>query len=245
MSAFEAGVIAGMEKVAEKMSVIREAAKRVGHVVSRPGTMVEAMKAMTVPTAAHRRKSVSGAVDEIYQMQKKIMPKDAHKAIEEGLKPVYDSKKMRGKIMMSADAHKVVDPTAGKARAKNIRSIVNVHEQAERAATPASGSLHLSPSVLMKEKNLVNKLTGKGSHKARRSVESMRGPEYDHLREQLKSRFKDKRVEQFMEKGNKIPKAMRKAFLLKKQKMSASQAKKIMGKQEQTLVKKMQMAGQI
>lgn len=95
------------------------------------------------------------------------------------------------------------------------------HELAERAVKPRDALLgyggHLSPDVLMKEHNMLSTLTGPGAEEVRHLTRAMRAGsgEADHLRQAFTTAFRDPRAAQFLEEGQKIPKAMRNAMLTK------------------------------
>jgi hypothetical protein len=242
MDAFDVGVISGMEKWAATMSQIRAAAERIGHVVARKGSMAESFGALLVPTKRHHSQGVRHHIQAIHSAQKKMLPPGVPEFLEKKMRPLYESKKMRGKILMSKGAPQTLDPTAGKARGKNIRAVVNVHEGFERTPHPRVGSLHISPEVLAKEHNLLSRLTGKGASKVRRSMMPIRAREYAHLRSQLTSSF-GPRAKEFMGPGKKIPKAMRKALRRKNVGMSSQRARNIMASQRKTLAMKKELAG--
>ena len=95
------------------------------------------------------------------------------------------------------------------------------HEGFERAALGkpkelAYGFGHTSPDVLMKEHNLLSRLTGPGSLEAKGAIQEIRANQGDAkaLSSALTERFGPRAELQFGE-GQKIPKAMRKAFMKK------------------------------
>lgn len=91
------------------------------------------------------------------------------------------------------------------------------HELAERSVHPRNIHpfySHLSPEVLLKERNTVARLTGPGSENTKNVMNQARGSsgEAQHLKNLMTSAFKDPRAAQFLEGNEKVPKAMRKAL---------------------------------
>lgn len=91
------------------------------------------------------------------------------------------------------------------------------HELAERSVHPRNIHpfySHLSPEVLLKERNTVARLTGPGSENAKNFMGRLRdrSGEAQHLKNLMTSAFNDPRAAQFLEGSEKVPKAMRKAL---------------------------------
>jgi len=115
-------------------------------------------------------------------------------------------------------------PTEGSHAAKVLTALAGAHELFERKVNPRDGVAgmqgHLSPDVLLKEHNMLSRLTGEGSDHARGLLRSMRVAtgEAGHVRGMVDEAFgHDPRAQQFLEEGAKMPKAMRKALLHKVQ----------------------------
>jgi hypothetical protein len=102
---------------------------------------------------------------------------------------------------------------------KQLQDVATLHEQFERAVSPKDVSLlgyfsHLSPEVLLKERNLLARLHGKGAHEIKSTLGAARElREYPALRRDFQYAFEDPRAAQFLEGSQKVPKAMRKRFL--------------------------------
>lgn len=97
-----------------------------------------------------------------------------------------------------------------------FNTVTRLHEGFERAVTPTSmlsyGTGHMSPDVLLKEHNLLAKMTGKGAEETRGAFQSIRsGVGESNL---VKSNLIDAYGPRFNNfqygQGEKIPKAMRK-----------------------------------
>ena len=238
---FELGAAEAMIKIAATMQQIRAAAKRVGH-KPMPKNILQAFGALAVPTSRVMRTGTKNPeVRHIRRLQNKIIPKPVRAAIAKASRKVYKNPEMHGQILMTKNPSRVLDPTVGKARKENVKAVINLHEQFERAAKIRRGSLHANPTVLAKEHNLLSRLTGKGANKVRRSF-NIRGPEYEHLKSQLTQKF-GPRAAEFMAAGQKIPRAMRRAMDKKKFQLTPAQATRIGEKQMETLLKKTKQQG--
>jgi len=120
--------------------------------------------------------------------------------------------------MTSAQANHPMPSPAG---VNAMAGVGAAHEIAERRVKPqniVSGyHSHLSPDVLVQEHNTLSRLTGEGAEEARsvlRKVRTMTG-EQQQLRNMFTTAFNDPRAANFLAEGEKVPKAMRKAFLRK------------------------------
>lgn len=105
-------------------------------------------------------------------------------------------------------------PTPLQSRAN--MAAVGAHELYERgvkARHVAPIASHLSPEVLLKEHNLLSRLTGHGADYTREGMRTMRNTtgEAEHMRNLLNNAFGE-RATQFLNEGEKVPKAMRHAL---------------------------------
>jgi len=105
-----------------------------------------------------------------------------------------------------------------------MRSAASVHESLERSTHQViPGVQHLSPIVLMKERNMLRTMPSVGgAGNVREGLESLRKTEHGVLERQVKALFGDK-VLQYYRKTGKVPKAMQKAFARKMQNPEARQ----------------------
>ena len=93
-----------------------------------------------------------------------------------------------------------------------LTGVVTSHELAERKVRPSNIKVlqsHLSPEVLLKERNAVARLTGAGADEARKAITDMRygTAEADWMRNLLTDQY-GPRAAQFLEGDEKVPKAM-------------------------------------
>lgn len=210
--AFEAGMVNGMIKIAATMSEIRGAAKRIGHEAG----SFQGQIAAILPTKRQYKqmletKSGRGLLAQNARASG-VKPRQLAKNVRSAIKtPEY--KQHAGKIFLDKDALRETLPSKKKPEMRDVMSIFNVHEGFERKSRPSPGSGHISNKVLMDEKNLINKLKGRGSKNARAYMERLRGPEHEHLKGQMMRRYKDPRVLQYLKSGRKIPAAMKRDML--------------------------------
>ena len=197
--------------------------------------------------------------------QARRLPKDMEDYIvrSSGLMGMMDGGpgKGFGRIAVDPKALDTVMPAmAGTRRAMSsadsdaLSAVVGSHELAERAVKKrhmAPVYSHLSPEVLLKEHNLLSRLTGKGSDHARATMRGLRRTtgEADHMRHLLMEAF-GPRAGQFMAEGEKVPAAMRRALrrrlqedpsLLSRALKSAKRERGVMGQARHRLG---QLAGQ-
>lgn len=102
-----------------------------------------------------------------------------------------------------------------------IGAVVGAHELSERQVAPRNMvrgfHSHASPEVLLKEHNTLSRLTGEGAEAARTSMRALRAQtgEAAHMRNLVTTAFNDPRAANYLNEGEKVPKAMRKALLRK------------------------------
>lgn len=226
-----------IEKIAVSMKEIRQAAKRIRGVVRLPSHL-EALGGLYAPTT---KQMTSAGTKKLSDLQTAALGKETIKQMEQVLAPLY--KKHPGKILSSPNVGRVLDPTIRGSRVKNLEAFVHLHEAAERAATsrPIPASLHTSPEVLIKDKNLLARLTGRGSGGVKRSIGELRQPEFDFLQQQMTKAFGPE-AQKFFEPGAKIPKAMRKAFLRSGPTINPERMQSIMGEQMSIMQEKLRRA---
>lgn len=136
-------------------------------------------------------------------------------------------KKLEGEIVitqnpknLSKTVFREAPPTSRKGR-QAARDAIVLHEGFERKTVNKGRTdpdylgdyHHASESdVIVPEMNLVNTLTGPGSEEVYNAFTAIRGPrEYRRLRATISDLYGDRAL-QFTERGQKIPKAMRKAI---------------------------------
>jgi hypothetical protein len=104
---------------------------------------------------------------------------------------------------------------------RSLRDMITAHESFERQVRPkdfsstmANTKGHASIDVLMKERNMLNKLKGPGAKEAVRALRTTRNArgESRMLRNELTGAY-GPRAHRFLNPGQKIPKAMRKDML--------------------------------
>jgi hypothetical protein len=150
------------------------------------------------------------AIEHIDSMQKKILPPGVLEHFTPHLESAYASGP--GKILVSKDLGTQLHPGMSPRFNKDFGAFTTLHEAAERGTVAQPGSLHLSPDVLVRDKNMMGNLTGPGSKELKSSVGELRAPEFAHLRGQVTDAFKDPRAAQYLEDGQKMNRSMRKAF---------------------------------
>lgn len=180
-----------LEKIAASISTLRKGLSRLGVKAPPKGIPYWAFSA---PTKAQ------------YPVMKSLRG-----AARPELEALY--KKSPGQIYLSPGIGGAYMPGATKQEAENLRTIFGLHESFERGIKPfnieSSAAGHLSPSVLLNEKNLLNRMSGAGKEKA--YFEKLREPEYARLKEQVKDAFGERGLA-FLEPGARVPKAMKKRF---------------------------------
>jgi hypothetical protein len=102
---------------------------------------------------------------------------------------------------------------------RGLTALTAAHELAERRVAPKDIKRvhnHLSPDVLMKERNAIARLEGPGADEAREAIAKFResSGEADHMK-RLLTRAYGPRAAQFLEGDQKVSKAMRKGLLRK------------------------------
>lgn len=125
-----------------------------------------------------------------------------------------------GALLASVGAYASTDKPLSKAGKRALVGAVVSHELAERKVlardyAPVYG--HASPDVLLKEHNMISRLTGKGADEARDIIRNMRknSGESAYLGRLIGAAIPDPRAQQFLAEGEKVPKAMRKRILQK------------------------------
>ena len=195
-----------LEKVAASIRQLEEAFTRIGVKTPRKGSVADIFKALTIPTKRQAKAVQKIGKEPEWQA---AVPPMIRRSIEGYMR------RSPGKIYVSKDAGKAFKPSATKQEVKDLRTLFGVHEGLERRVKPREieySSLHLSPKVMMEEKNLLSKLTGAESSK--KYLEGLRvaGGEYPLLRRQFDQAF-GKRALPFLQEGSRIPRAMKKRFM--------------------------------
>lgn len=134
----------------------------------------------------------------------------------------HAARKHPGLLVVTPDVARSFTPrgkTLAPQTTKDIRDVATLHEQFERAVPPSRLTWqnqlfsHLSPEVLIKERNLLGRLRGPGSREIRQTLGTIREQkEYPVLREMFQEAFKDPRAAQFLQGSARVPKAMRKRY---------------------------------
>lgn len=204
-----------LEKISASTKEIAAAARRIGHKRAKD-PMVRAVLGFTIPTAQQTKAFQKVPPPDFLG---KLIPKQ----IADRVTQLHSTP---GRIVASPASDfgslgaKLIKRPVGIRSARAFRNATVVHEGFERSVkTPDWSSMgHLSPEVLLKEHNLLSKLTGPGSKTTRDAMRKMRsaGGETKRLEGQFMDAFQDPRALQFLQEGNKVPKAMRKAFLRNK-----------------------------
>lgn len=207
-----------MEKSAATMKALREAASRIKNIKRPPRELAE-MGPVLMPTTRQGR---SAGAKALQQFQAEAFPEEAIKPMLEAIEPY--AKKFPGRIYAGSRAGKMLDPAAGVRRARDINTYAKLHEALERGTKFAPGSLHGSPRVMVQDFNLRSRLTGKGATGLKESTRGLREGEEEVLRRQFQDAFKDPRALQFLQEGQRVPKAMQKAFMRANPTMSADEA---------------------
>ena len=156
------------------------------------------------------REAVRHAEETMNEARKKL------RMMKPGKKPVIIMGK--GKISPSKTFSQMTGKQLSPHGKKGVNLTATMHEQFERSAMKGKrpvhfGYGHVSPEVLAKEHNLLARLTGKGSQETRGAVQKAReiSGDSEALNQLLKKRFGERAGIAFG-KGQKIPKAMRKAL---------------------------------
>ena len=241
-SAFDIGVIAGMEKIAVTMRELRRAARGIKTRLPEPGTFAELMGGMRIPGRSQQKGLGRAGALALQKQQEHMVPKAVRDMAEGQILPymrenrrlakrMHEGARMRPQILYNP---KAVDanlrPTSGR-NLKNLRALTKIHEAHEGVKFMGPGSLHAHPETLLREMNLMQNLRGRGSKGVQQTMGRLRAPEYEEARKQLVSTF-GPRAEQFTRPGAKIPRAMRRAMRKHPQHMSTEKMHEIMAKQQ-------------
>lgn len=233
--------VADLVKYAVSVREMREAAKRIGVIRPEVGSLLEQFGGFTVPTKVVQKGGRLAEALKIEAFQKALMGPEMHGQVQAALKPLIADKKLWGKLFVAKDVGKRLDPTIrpGSSRAHNLEAFTRLHEAAERAGLKniRSSSLHGSPDVLIKDLNLLSRLTGRGSRGVKRSIGGLREPEFELLKQQMMEKLGPKAAT-FFEPGAKIPKAMRKAFTKRAPDITPEQGAQIMQAQHNVILDK-------
>ena len=222
-----------LEKIAIDAKSLGLAASRVKNVVPATGTPLDSIGAFTVPTVAHGSLRNAPAVKEMSDFQNKIIPSHIMDALKPHMESYYP--KNPGQIVVPHNIGNVLHPGASPQAQGNLRDMTILHEGMERRAIPKPGSLHLSPDVLVQERNMLGSMKEPALQEARSSMEELRIPEHEILKDQFNSAFKDPRASTFLEGSEKVRPAMRRAFSQKAALLTPGQATGAMQHQGNTL----------
>jgi len=180
------------------------------HLVDQLTKQQQAAQRRTMILQGYSRPQIRGAQEYIQQANKNVTP------MAYGKKPTLLIGK--GKISPSYVFSKMTDQKLTPQGKKGINVAAAMHEQFERAAMKNKrpvqyGYGHASPEVLAKEHNMLAKLTGPGAKETQQAMTKVREMSGDSaaLNRLLKKRFGERAAIEYG-KGQKIPKAMRKAL---------------------------------
>ena len=199
-----------LEKISATLGQLEAGVSRIPGIIRMEHPITQMMGAGVLPTKAMlSRKNAKGA-ELMGALQRKVMGPNAE-AVQELIRPFAEDRSMRGKILAHPNVGQVLHPGAAPQLSGDLDTTTLIHEALERKGTVGSGLHNLGTET--KDFNLVSKLQGGPREEAvRQSMGELRAPEFEHLRGQLAEKFNDPRAAQFAEMGQRIPKAMRKAY---------------------------------
>ena len=172
--------------------------------------------AVSTPTARQAPRVLRSMDGRTQDSARKALPYLKRKGML-GTAAVHEPAKLTKVWARGTKQPRIKTPEGGQA----LRRVVTAHEAFERQVKPRDimpkylgRSGHTSMEVLMKERNLLGNLEGAGAQEAVRAVKRARAArrETKMMRDYLVKQY-GPRARQFMQKGRKIPKAMRKDVL--------------------------------
>lgn len=208
MSPYSA-MVSELEKIAATIKQLEEGVRRVPGILRTTHPMAQMAGAMVNPVKRQLRHTGYAGAE---SFQRNLLGPNAYaaaSAAQADLRRLHPD--IDGKIVALPNVGNYLHPGVKPRVAKDLDTVAIMHEALERKGTPGMGLHTLGTET--KDFNLISRLRG-GSreNKVRKSIQELREPEFAHLRGRLAEEFNDPRASQFAEMGQRIPKAMRKAY---------------------------------